>query len=490
MKHIREKWQKIFNFIVIDNNAVIPQTIFSPLAVFSFTIYTLLSFGGCSSQPIPVDVPIDSTATFSASGTRELPARWWTSFDDRQLEVFVDSALTANFDLRTAWERLQAARAVWDREASFIIPDISASSQSARNFPRPDFVGGENVQLNLSADYEVDLWGRIRSGIEAERWRANATLADYQASAISLSASITRTWYQLQEARNQIALVNAQIETNQNILELLEARFGGGQVRSVDILRQRQLIESTREQRISVEARAQVLEHQLLVLLGRSPTQSLNYDVSPLPDLPPVPETGIPIELVRRRPDIRSAFMRVQAADKDLAAAISNQYPRLSISASTSLRANELDNVFENWAYSFAGNIFAPIFFGGELSAEVDRNEAVKNQRLFEYGQAVLTAFQEVEDALIQEQQQVERIAVIEDQIDLAQQAYDQLRVEYLNGLSNYLDVLTALNEVQQLRRDLLAANLTLLEFRITLYRALAGSFDTARETEAALEFN
>lgn len=159
-----------------------------------------------------------------------------------------------------------------------------------------------------------------------------------------------------------------------------------------------------------------------------------------------------------------------------------NQYPRLSVSASTSLRSNNFKSIFKDWAYSFAGNLFAPIFYGGELNAEIDRNEAVKNQRLYEYGQAVLTAFREVEDALIQEQKQLERIEVIEEQIDLIRQSYEQLRVQYFNGAGNYLDVLTALDQEQQLRRDLLAANLTLLEFRIALYRALAGNFETDRE--------
>lgn len=489
MQHSKTRLSKCIAFMV-KHKTVALAWIRITFISFLFALYLLLSLTSCSSQPIPVDLPIDSTATFSATGTQEMPERWWTAFNDPMLNMLVDSALASNFNLRIAWERLQAAQAVWDRESSFLIPNISSSTQSGISFPRPDFVGGENVRLNLTADYEIDLWGRIRAGIEAERWRANATLADYQAAAITLSSEIVRTWYQLMEARNQVNLVDQQIATNQEILNLLEARFGGGQIRGVDILRQRQLIESTREQRINAEARAEVLEHQLLVLLGHSPVRSVDTTLNALPQLPPLPATGIPVELVRRRPDIQSAYMRVQAADRDLAAAISNKYPRLSISGSTSLRANDINNVFENWAYSFAGSIFAPIFFGGELSAEVDRSEAVKNQRLYEYGQVVLTAFREVEDALIQEQKQAERIQVIEAQIELAQQTYEQLRIEYFNGFSNYLDVLTALNQEQQLRRDLLSANLGLLEFRIALYRALAGRFDTFRETEAEFEFN
>ncbi len=202
-----------------------------------------------------------------------------------------------------------------------------------------------------------------------------------------------------------------------------------------------------------------------------------------MPELPAMPETGLSTELVQRRPDVQSAFNRLKAADRDLASAISNQYPRLTISASISTSANSAGNLFEDWVTSFAGNL-APIFYGGELSAEVDRTEAVKQQRLYEYGQTILVAFREVENALVQEKKQIESIESIERQVELARQAYDQLRVQYLNGTSNYLDVLTALDEVQQLQRDLLTARLTLVEYRVALYRALAGSFETQREEE------
>lgn len=446
---------------------------------------SILGFGfillSCSRKATEVALPLTPPPSFSDAGTMELPEKWWTTFEDPQLNSIVDSALANNFDLKTAWERLRAAHAVVERESSGLFPDIFANLQSGINFPQPDFRGGENTRLGLTADYEVDLWGRIRSAIDAEKYRTEATRAEYQTAALSLSAEIVRIWYQLATAENQLALVEEQIETNEKIVEFLEAQFGSGQIRSVDILRQRQFLRGTYEQKVIQESRIQVLQNQLAVLVGRSPQEAGQYTAPVLPDLPPLPETGIPIELVQRRPDVQQAFLLVQAADQDLASAISSQYPRLSLSASTSLRANTVDNLFESWAYSFAGSLLTPIFYGKELRAEVDRNEAVKQQRIYEYGQAILIAFREVEDALIQEKKQVERIEFIEEQLELARQSYEQLQVEYFNGFSEYLDVLTALDQEQQLRRDLLSANLALLEFRIALYRALAGSIDTGR---------
>lgn len=437
---------------------------------------------GCTSAPETTAPPVDTTAAFSPAGTLDVPDRWWTVFGNQQLNTVVDTATAANFTLRTAWQRLQAAQAVVDRESGALFPDLEGTAGASLNGTQPDGTSTETLELGLSSAYEVDLWGRIRARVQAERFRAQASRTDYQAAALSLSGEVVRTWAQLAEANSQRRLVQEQIETNKTVLNLLENRFETGQIRSVDILRQRQLLESTREQRTIVESRVQVLEHRLAVLLGRAPQAGVENPPQALPELPPLPATGVPTDLIRRRPDVQSAFNRLRAADRDLAAAISNQYPRLTLSVSASTAASAAQDLFQTWAYSFAGDLLAPIFRGGALRAEVDRTEAVRTQRLYEYGQTVLTAFQEVEDALIREKKQRERIQRIEQQVTLAQQAYEQLRVQYFNGAADYLDVLTALDEVQQLRRDRLSAELTLVEDRIALYRALAGSFETERE--------
>ena len=328
---------------------------------------------------------------------------------------------------------------------------------------------------------------QIRSAVEAERLRAEASLYDYQAAAITLTAEVTRNWFELAEANAQLNLVNEQIETNERVLSLLRNRFGSGQIRAVDILRQQQLLESTIEQKLNTEERIAILENSFAVLTGRVPTNSTSLSPTLTDRIPPLPETGVPLELVERRPDVRFAYNRLLAADRDVASAISSQYPRLSLSVNASTFQNSATSLFEDFALSFAGNLIAPIFLGNELRAEVERTEAVQLELLYDYGQSVLTAFREVEDALIREQKQRERIESIDKQVELAQKAYEQLRVQYLNGAINYLDVLTALNEVQQLQRDQLAAKLDLFTFRIALYRALSGSINTERESQAGL---
>ncbi|MFD2101541.1 TolC family protein [Flagellimonas iocasae] len=439
---------------------------------------------GCAPKFSNTELPIEEPREFSRTGTNVIEDKWWLSFQDEKLNMLIDSAMQSNLDLAATWQQFLAAKAVVKGQASSKWPEINASAQSAINLPEPDFVGGENTQLGFLANYELDLWGRIGTAVRAEKLRAEASLFDYRAAAISLSAEITSTWYQLVAAKQQLKITENQIATNEAIIKLIRSRFTGGQIRAVDILRQGQLLESTKEQQIIFSTNVQVLENQLAVLLGKQPQDTLIFEEITLPEVPELPETGLPLELVRRRPDLQQSYALLLAADQDWASAVRSKYPRISVSARGQLRSNSFDNLFDNWAYSLAGNILAPLFNGGQLNAEVDRTLAIKQQRLYQYGQTTLTAFQEVENALVQDIMQKQRLENIQRQLELAEKSNKQLRVEFLNGFSPYLDVLIGLDQEQQLRRDYVSARLQHIQFRIGLYRALAGSFETGRDLE------
>ncbi len=412
-----------------------------------------------------------------------MPEEWWTSFNDTTLNHLVERALENNLELAGSWSQFQASLAQLRSQKTFLWPDIGASARSAVSRPEPDFAGGENLQIGVSASYEIDLWGRIIAGIEAEEFRSEASFFDYQAAAMTVAAETSITYFQLVSAKKQLALVEEQIKTNENIVRLIRARFTGGQIRAVDILRQEQLLESTKEQKIFFETNIEILRNQLSVLLGKPPQNFKSIISDNLVSLPEFPDAGLPLELIRRRPDVQRAYNLVLAADRDMAQAIRNKYPRISLNLSAQLRSNNYDNLFQEWAYTLAGNIAAPLLNAGRLRAEVDRTEAIKNQRLYEYGQTVLVSFREVEDAIIREQKQKERIAVLEEQLKFSRQTNEQLKNEFLNGLSEYIEVLLSLDAQQQLQRDLITARQNLMEIRVSLYRALAGSFETERTT-------
>ena len=442
---------------------------------------------GCAPKVAKVDLRFDTPEHFSLTGEEEAPARWWTTFQDAALNALIDSALRDNLTLRNVWFQLEEAGAFIDITASQRWPQISLEVRSGISVPEPDFVGGEVTQVSARANYELDLWGRIRYSIHADQYRFRAASYDYRTAGITLAAETALAYFRLKAAEEQLLLLDDQLTTNEQVLALIRARFASGQVRGVDILRQEQLIENTHEQRIELEMQRDLLKNQLAILVGTAPDITFRNELQvsdSLPSLPPMPQTGIPLQLINRRPDILSAFYQLQASDRELAAAISNKYPRLTFSITSAFRSNNLEGLLESQAGSLTGSLLAPLFYGRRLQAEVDRAEAVRAQLAEVYGQTVLEAFQEVEDNLIQEVRLREQIDVLESQLKLAGETFGQLRIEYLNGSLPYLDVLSTLTQQQQLRQELVDTKLRMLETRIGLYRSLAGGFETGRTTD------
>lgn len=450
-------------------------------------LLSLASLLGCAPRIRNVELPAVVPADFSMSGEETLEAAWWSTFDDARLDALVDEALTDNLDLKVAWARLAAAQAVERRTSASLFPSLQgtaeAQTQLTSSGDSASQFFGDPFVLGLAAEYEVDLWGRIRSAARADGFRVEASLADYKAAALSLSAEVAGAWFRAIESREQLALAQEQVEANEQMLQLLDSRYEAGQIRGVDVVRQRQLVEATRALEITARAERQVAEHRLAVLLGRPPLDAPSTDDATLPVPAQLPATGLPAELLQRRPDVRQAHNLLLAADRDMAVAITERYPRITLSATGGTEGATASDLFETWFVTLAANLVAPIFEGGQRKAEVQRTRAVKHQRLYAWGQTSLDALREVEDALARDQEQQARLESLQTQSALAQQAYERLQVDYINGISNYIDVLTALTNAQRLNRELLATRRARLEARVALYRALAGGID-AEETQ------
>ena len=439
------------------------------------------ALGGCTGHPPLQELPLRELPAFSDSGDAAPADRWWESLGDAGLSDRIEASLANNYTLEIAWERLREADALAASTASEQRPTVDATADASFE-DGGDIDGRSRLGLGLEASYEFDLWGRIRATVEADRLRADATAFDYQAAAITLSAEVALAWFRLAEARLQLRLIESQIETNETVLEVLERRFAVGQSGAADVLRQRQLVEATREQAVAALTTSDLLEHRLAVLEGRPPQERAEYPAPTLPVLGPVPATGLPSEVLLRRPDVRSALLRLEASDRDVAAAVSDQYPRIDLLAAVSSVAENPAGLFDAWIASVGAQLVAPLYDGSRREAEVRRRVAVRRQLVAQYGQTVLDSLAEVEDALANGRRQAERVQRLETRLDLARRTYAQLRTQYLNGATDFIDVLTSLEDQQQIERDMLTARLDLLRFRVALYRAIAGGFVTDRD--------
>lgn len=446
-----------------------------PLCLF---LWALLTINGCTPQHPDRVSPVTLPVQFSTSGGAvELPQQWWLSLADSELNGLMEQAFAGNLDLKAAWSRLEQARAQVRIAGAALWPTFDGELSARRSW----LSGQDDVSrfgAAVVAGYEIDLWGRIRSEQDAAILDAAAAAEDLQTAAISLSAQLATTWYQVLEQESQRAIVQQQLRTNGQLLELINLQFRTGQVGIADVLQQRQLVESSRGELAKISAQREVLRQQLALLIG-VPRDDLELDRLPgFPELSPLPKTGVPVDMVQRRPDIRSAWNRLQAADRRLAVAIAERFPRLSLSGELGSEAGTIGDLFEDWLASLAGNLVGPIIDQGRRRAVVDRERATVNELLHGYGQSVLEALSEVEVALARETEQRRYLAQLEIQEALAEQANRRIRDRYVNGDDDYQRVLTGLLSLQGLQRSRLSAQRQLYEYRIQLCRALAGGWE------------
>ena len=465
-RHLIERFQRVLGRL-------------APAAVLVLSAAFLASCGPAEADIAP---PVEIPEEFSTSGGMIQSARWWEDLKDPVLDSLVNQALGANLNLRATWGLLAAA-------------DAAARAEGASRYPSLNFAGSGGVQqqksdnaaldgssvpfsLALSAGYEVDLWGRVGASIEAAEFERAASREDLSAAAISVSGQVASTWYGLVSARRQLQILREQLVANEATLQLVMARFRRGQVGAEDVLQQEQAVESRRGELARAEASVASAKHQLAVLLGLPPNTDLIPEGGELPRLGDVPDAGLPANLVTRRPDVRSAWYGVLAADRQVAVAVARRFPRLSISAQFSTSSDGVDGLFKNWLASLATNLTVPIIDGGQLRANADAARAAASASLNRYGQTVLEAFAEVEDALVEERTQAEYVASLRRQTELAGLVLERTRQNYLNGSGTYLNVLSAQQSHQSLQRSLIEAERARVAVRISLHRALAGGWE------------
>jgi len=427
--------------------------------------------------------------TFSVQGEKALPQKWWESLKDPELNALMEDALAGNFTIRAAWDRLRQAEALSEQATSFLLPSISYSGMARRT--RRD-VGntrtyGNDYRVGVGAAYEIDLWGRARSAYDATLLDQQARQEDVAAAAMTVSAAVAKLWYQLAETRLALVVLQAQLNTNQQVLELVNSQFRISRVGVPDVLRQEQLVESTQGQLIQTQEREVLLLSALSVLTGR-PAGTLPVQEAHLIDMPVLPAMGLPSEVLQRRPDVRSVWLAVQAADERVAVAITDKYPSLSLSANVDATSTEFDDLFDDWLSNMAANIAGPLFDAGRRQAEVERSQAVVSQLLNQYSQTVLEALQDVEDALTQEHHQALFLMSLQEQLKLAREVTQKTYSRYKLGAMDYLRVLDALRTEQLLEVRELAARRLLLDHRIDLCRSIAGSWDMERPDGESLD--
>ncbi len=465
------------------------SVMFKHLAHITIILATAIGFTACAhfEPDINPHTEVELPPTFSLFGeplSRAQP--WWQVFDNTELSDFIEAALSDSFTLQQAWAQLHQARARSIQQNAARFPSLTGGGEAGlgrrrvendntRNGGQTNTV--ENYAVSLISNYELDLWGRVRAVGEAARLDENASLADLQAAAMTVSAEIAQRWVNIISQRLQQSLLQTQLETNKVRLELVELRYRNGLASSVDVFQQRELVARVKRQVPLVETQEALNMNQLALLLGNPKAGSPVIGATALPQLKKIPTPGIPADLLANRPDVRAVGMRLEAAGWQWAAARAARLPAIRLTGTARYGAEELDLIFSNWLINLAANLTAPIFDAGQRAAEADRARALLDEQMARYRQTVFTAFLEVENAMIVERNLHRSQTALEVEIDNAQKALTEATNRYRKGLGDYLPVLTQLVNVQNLERTLIQRQEEIVLARIGLHRALGGSW-------------
>lgn len=456
----------------------------------TLSLIALFSCFGClHSIPDSVKAPVDIPSEFTTGSTTQLniSRQWWTDFGDSELNGVIEKVHQENLDLKQAQARLTQAKTLARQAQSAFWPQVQLEgtyrkSESSMflgdNFPFGNGVletQSTSTPMSVGAAYELDVWGRTRSTVKAADLNLEAGKLDVLAFEMTLTAQITELWFMLGEVKNQSRLLREQLEANKVMLELVELRYERGLASALDVHQQKLQMQGLEAQIPLIDARLRLFEHQLAVHMGSAPGSFRSEKTVTFPVLSPIAETGLPSAMLRMRPDVLAAELRVRAAHGQVAAAIADRFPRVSLAASYGVPGHQGRPLFESFVWNLVGNVVAPIFDGGRRSAEVDRQKAVVEERVHGYGKTILIALREVEDALVSAHSQDLHVTQLEQQLITAKLSLTEAKNRYLGGLIDYLPVLSAMQSVQQLERALITAKRGQISYRIQLYRALGG---------------
>lgn len=441
--------------------------------IYCVLVVSFFSLSACVSPPQSKTLVDDAILPeqFTLSGSTTAASSWWLAFSDSTLDSLIEQALLNNFDLRSSFASVQQAKAVRAQAAA----DQGIWISGEVNGQRDD--GNKQYSGSLSASYEVDLWGEISAAVESADYDFRATEEDYRAAALSLSAEVASTWYELIAAEKNLSIREQQLSINQSILTLTQEQFRYGMSTIADSIQQAALVASSRAEIADQRATIDVLKHSLNVLLGRSAERDIPIENIDLPILPTLPATGIPSKVLAQRPDIRSQWMSLQAANADVAEAVANRFPTLSLALSTQSIVGHASDLFHSWTVTLLASLAGDIWTNGYNKAEVAEMKAAVEVALNDYNHMLLEAIQETEDALSNEYFITQRLEHLQTQRDLTYQALEQLQASYRSGSITFTELLTTMNSAQSLDVDVVNVQQLLIENRISLYRALSAGW-------------
>lgn len=451
-----------------------------------------------------VEAPPAWSAAASSASVNVLPGsfdgkRWWTVFNDPLLDALIQEGTAQNIDLKTAALRIASARVQRDQTAGTALPTIAGSTVAGRTRMSENGVtsslggaGGSSsassgalstnlFQAGFDATWELDLWGRVRRGVEAGNAAIESAEDARRDALASLAAEIARTYFTLRGTERLMAIAQDDIRTQTRSGELVASRFRAGFSSESDVTAQRAQLESVKAQLPQLEQQLAQSRNRLALLLALPPgalDDRLKAAAAP-PVLPPSVPIGLPGDLLQRRPDVQRSEAELRSATAKIGVAKARLFPTITLGLAAGLQSTATSSLTDWGSRFFLGgaSVSIPIFQGGQLKAQVELADLDAQRAALAYRQTVLTAFHDADNALIAYGQEQRRAASYERQVADARHGRELAYRRWQNGLSAFIEVLdaerTAHQSEQQLAQSTTAASTDL----VALYKALGGGW-------------
>ena len=463
-----------------------------------------LAATGCASSPpaadpnLNVQLPSGWTAPgLIDDGAPSNNPAWWTAFSDDGLNSVVDECLGNNHDLRLAAVRVDRAAAQATISGADTLPALRLQADGAKSqrnfigFPIPGMQGiprnrFSNYGAALNLSWELDIWGRVRSGKSAALADQEAALADFHGARLSLVGQTCKAWFAALEAARQAELARATVDNYSSSEKQVRERYERGLRSALDLRLARANLATAEDNLEAARARKDGAIRQLELLLGRYPAASLET-AGQLPDVPGKVPAGLPSELLARRPDIQALQRRLAAQEARLHQARVSLLPRISLSGSTGTSSNELEDIVDRdfSVWSLAANLLQPVFQGGQLLAGIDLADTNVREALENYVKNALRAFGEVETALAVENYLARREEALARAVEQSQSARELAEDRYSRGLDGIITLLSAQRDAFRSESQLLQVRRLRLDARVDLHLSLGGGFTRAEHEQS-----
>jgi multidrug efflux system outer membrane protein len=414
---------------------------------------------------------------------------WFQVFDDEALHALIRESLTHNLDLRLAVARVQEARALSGVAKSFLYPEINGTAgyvgnQASRN-AQPPVAAKEadrtynNTQLGVSMSWEIDLFGRLRRNNEAAFDRYLATEEGHRAVIVALVSDVASSYFLLRELDLELEIARRTLVINEDTVKYYTTRLQGGVSNRLELDQAAGNRAITAAQIPDIEQQIAVLEHAISVLAGRPPGAIARGRTLDEQHVPPDVPVGVPAALLERRPDVLAAERLLSASNADVGAAKALFYPTISLTGAFGTVSGDLGDLLkgDSVIWSFGAGLFQPIFNGHRIKRNYEAAQARFEQSLAQYQSAALNAYREVADALVTIQKLAVKRTEQEAGVEALRDASKLARSRYDNGLSSYLEILIADQQLFQLELQLAQTRGNQLQALAQLYRALGGGW-------------